>query len=178
MPLHARRILLAVSLLAVGCSPELEPGVETDSPAAGTTGADDHAATDSMAAAGEDHSAHEGAGEPMALLPIMRQLAIDMAAMQNALWLEDFDEVEERAGAIAEHPHMTEEEIARIQTELGAEMQAFEEADERVHHASVEMHEAAAARDTSAVLERLAEVQAGCVDCHARFRERLRTTQQ
>lgn len=113
----------------------------------------------------------------MALLPIMRRLAEDMAAMQNALWLEDFATVEQHASAIADHAHISAEEVTRISTELGAEMPQFESIDAAVHDAAVQMHEAARARDTDAVLDRLAEVQRGCVACHERFRERLRTTQ-
>lgn len=123
-----------------------------------------------------DH-ADEGAGhagEAQTLRTIMQRLAVEMAGMQHALWLEDFDQVETRAAAIAEHPHMSQPEVARIRRELGPEMAAFEEADDAVHQASVRMHEAARTRETGAILDALAEVQRGCVACHERFRERLR----
>ena len=66
--------------------------------------------------------------------------------------------------------------VARNRTELGAKMPQFESADAAVRDASVQMHEARE-RDTDAVLDRLAEVQRGCVACHERFRKRLRTRQ-
>lgn len=113
----------------------------------------------------------------MALLPIMRQLAVDMAALQNALFMEDFEEVEARAESIAHHPHISPAEIARIQSELGSDMEEFEELDVAVHDASVRMYEASRGDDIDAVLGALADVQSGCVACHERFRERLRTTQ-
>lgn len=148
-------------------------GCESPPPAA------DPEASDHAPVVEVDHGggpADDHAGEGQSLRIIMQQLAADMAAMQHALWLEDFDQVEARAAAIAEHPHMSPEELARIRQELGAELAAFEAADEAVHEASVRMHEAARSRETGAVLDALAEVQRGCVACHERFRERLGTT--
>ena len=175
---RSRGILLTAAILLAACD-----GAAPD------TGPADDAAAEHQDTAGSsagmadtahdvDHAADaEADHEALALLPIMRQLAEDMAAMQSALWLEDFATVEQHASAIADHAHMSPEEVARIRTELGAEMPEFESADAAVHDAAVAMHEAARERDTDAVLDRLAEVQRGCVACHERFRERLRTTQ-
>ncbi len=172
--------ILAVALALTACeSPDSRPGVPSQDEAGqhdAAAGAASAPGTSTDTAAGAHGHASSGDGVP--LLPIMRQLAVDMAAMQNALWLENFDEVEERAGAIAEHAHVSGEELARVANELGAEMAAFEAADEAVHQAAVQMHTAASARDTDAILQHLAEVQQGCVACHERFRERLRTVAQ
>ena len=126
---------------------------------------DAHADT---AVIGHDHE------DPMALQPIMQRLAADMAGLQSALWVEDFRAVEARAAAIAGHAHISEDEILRLERELGPELEAFHHADESVHEAAVKMHEAATSGNVPALLDRLAEVQRGCVDCHARFRERVR----
>jgi cytochrome c556 len=153
-------------------------------------GDDDYAAEDAAAGADAAHGAdagHDGSdaahahaesGEPQALLPIMRQLAVDMGALQQALFAEDFATVEARAAAVAQHPHIAPDEIDRIESTLGGESAAFDSLDVVVHEAAVAMHEAAREGDTDAVLDRLAEVQRGCVACHTRFRERLRTTTQ
>lgn len=108
------------------------------------------------------------------LLAIMQQLQHDMTRAQQALWVEHFDGLAEAAGAVADHPPVSPEERARIQGVLGPDFPAFAQGDRRVHEAAVELREAAAARDTAAVLEALAAVQEGCVSCHAAFRVRVR----
>jgi hypothetical protein len=153
------RELVAVTILAfvavAACGRSEDRTVENDA----------HADTTVI---GHDHE------DPMALQPIMQRLAADMAGLHSALWVEDFPAVEARAAAIADHAHISEEEILRLERELGPELEAFHHADESVHEAAVRMHEAAAGGDVPALLDRLAEVQRGCVDCHARFRERVR----
>lgn len=175
----SRVTLLTAAILLAGCegtSPDTAPPAD-----AGATQHQDAADPGAGSAATAPDAGHaadaDDAHQEMALLPIMRQLAEDMAAMQTALWLEDFATVEQHASAIAEHAHMSAAEVARIRAELGTEMPQFEAADAAVHEASVQMHEAARDRDSDAVLDRLADVQRGCVACHEQFRERLRTTQ-
>jgi hypothetical protein len=156
--LVAVTILVCVAAAACGRSEE-------------SAGRDDaRAAPDDTTVVGHDHE------DPMALRPIMQRLAADMAGLQNALWVEDFRGVEARAAAIADHAHISADEILRLERELGPDLEAFHHADESVHEAAVRMHEAAAADDIPALLDRLADVQRGCVDCHARFRERVRTS--
>ena len=115
------------------------------------------------------------AGDGQALLPIMQKLGSDMTALTYALMTDDHETVARSAAEIAEHAPIAADDLARIQTELGPDMAAFEAVDESVHVASVRLHEAARARQPGLVVERLGEVQRGCVSCHARFRERLRT---
>lgn len=105
----------------------------------------------------------------------MMRLAAEMAGFTHALWREDFEAMTQHATGISAHPNISAEELERIESILGTETEAFEVADEEVHQASVRLHEAAAARDMDAVLEHLTAVQGGCVGCHNRFRERLRT---
>lgn len=136
-----------------------------DSPVA-TSGIDAHAA------AGD--SLHEG----FALRPIMQALGGEMAKLTTALWIEDYAGITASASAIADHAHISEQELARIQSVLGEEMSAFEALDAEVHEASVRLHAAAQARTLDTIVVTLGEVQRGCVACHARFRERLRTTPQ
>jgi cytochrome c556 len=119
------------------------------------------------------HAATREAGQP--LLPIMQKLGSDMTALTYALMTDDHETVARSAAAIAEHAPIAPEDLARIKTELGPDMAAFEAVDESVHVASVRLHEAARAREPRLVVQRLGEVQRGCVSCHARFRERLRT---
>jgi hypothetical protein len=149
-------------------------GAACDGRSANDTGAAveaEHPPADHAAGHAEAHAT----GDALPLRPIMQQLAADLSAFSYALWVEDYDQMTARSAAMADHPHIAPEEIQRIQAELGAEMADFEEADESVHRASVALHKAADARRLDDVLLRLDEVQRGCVSCHTRFRDRLRS---
>ena len=136
----------------------------------------DDADTAAGAAASADHSDtaphHADSGE--ALLPIMQRLGSSMTALTYALMTDDFETVESSAAAIAAHAPISAEELERIRTTLGADMAQFEAFDGAVHEASVRLHAAARERRGEAIVGELAEVQRGCVACHAQFRERLR----
>lgn len=160
-------VVLPLLLVLAGCRPAAEPDDDTSVTVE----------TPDTAAADHAHGAVDSALEPQPLLPIMVKLGADLVAVSYALVTDDFDKVTESSEAMARHAPISEADLARIRAALGPEMGAFEAADERVHLASVRLHEAAAARDTSAVLRQLADVQSGCVACHAQFRERLRTRQ-
>lgn len=133
---------------------------------------DTMADTGAMEPAGHGHG-EAGTGEE--LLPIMQRLGAEMASLTHGLMTDDAELVARSAAAIAEHAPIAPEELERIQRGLGDDMAEFEQLDASVHAASVRLSEAAAAHRTGDVLTRLNEAQRGCVACHARFRERLRT---
>ena len=175
MSLTPRNLLLGALLLAAACQvrPESsDPGVHAALDA-GETGAPASLGATSPPASHAEH----GAGlEPQALLPIMLGMSADIAGVMQALWLDDYDGLSERARHLADHAPISAAEIARIQSVLGAEMEAFEAADGVVHEAAVRMSKAADARDLDGLLKQLATVQRGCIACHNTFRDRLRTT--
>jgi hypothetical protein len=151
---------------------------------AGCDSAEHQAAADApqgTAVAAEQHQADHDAEhahqdqEALPLLPIMMRMSADMAGLMQALWLGDYEEMTRHASGISAHPNISTDELARIESILGPEMGAFEAADAMVHEASVRMRDAAKSADMDAFLEQLATVQQGCVGCHSRFRERLRT---
>ena len=176
MLLMPRNLLLGALLLAAACQvrPESsDPGVH------GARGAEETGAPVSQNASTSPPASHaeHGAGqEPQALLPIMLGMSADLAGVTQALWLDDFDGLSDRARHLAGHAPISAAEIARIQSVLGAELEAFEAADGAVHEAAVRMSKAADARDVDGLLKELAIVQRGCVACHNTFRNRLRTT--
>ena len=138
-----------------------------------TAGADDaEAHAETAGAHAETAGAHADSGE--ALLPIMQRLGTSMTALTYALMTDDFETVESSAAAIAAHAPISAEELERVRTTLGPDMAQFEAFDGAVHEASVRLHEAARERRGQAIVGELAEVQRGCVACHAQFRERLR----
>lgn len=177
--------LFAAFTMLSACGGDADDGSSTTD--AATPGGTPAAGGDSMAADedaagvadgaesdhGSAHAAAPGEGEP--LLAIMQKLGTDMMTLTHALMIEDAEQVANAAHAIAEHAPIAAEDVERIHRELGNEMPEFERLDEEVHQASVRLHEAAAAGRTDDVLARLNEVQRGCISCHTRFRERLRT---
>jgi cytochrome c556 len=142
-------------------------------------GRDSHAVSDTAHAGAPGDSAAHGHGaeanEGETLLVIMQRLGGNMTALTHALMTDDHRTVRVQAAAIAQHAPIATHDLERIRTALGPEMTRFEAVDESVHVASVQLHDAADAGNTDAVLTSLGRVQRGCVSCHAQFRERLRT---
>lgn len=135
------------------------------------------AAEDRVSEAADAHAPAEH-GEGQALLPIMQHLGSQMNALTYALMTDDTATVASSAAAIAEHVPIAPEELERIHRVLGTAMTEFEALDASVHSAAVQLAEAADSGRTDAVLDRLGEVQRGCVACHAQFRERLRADRE
>jgi mono/diheme cytochrome c family protein len=122
--------------------------------------------------AGAQPAPHDASAADLKI--IMRQLGRDMDALNAALWVRDFGALAIAATAIAEHPHVSPQEKARVQAALGADFAAFGAADRRVHDAAMRTAGAAANEDTARVLSELGSLQVGCVACHDAFRDRLR----
>lgn len=167
----SRYLLLGTLIVAGGCQASPDP------PDPVAEAALEHEA-DTTSAQGSDssHAGHAADEEPQPLLSIMMGMSVDMTGLMQALWLEDHAALAERARHLAEHAPISEAEVARIASVLGADMEAFEAADATVHDAAVRMSRAAEAGDIERVLDELATVQRGCVACHTQFRDRLRTT--
>jgi len=171
-------MLVGLSVLVGGCRRDTG---QTQADAAPATQADEsashdtHAAAQETAASATDAHAHGGTGEPRLLLPIMTQLGVDMMTLTHGLMTDSAELVAHGADAIAHHPPIAQEDLARISQTLGAEMAEFERLDTEVHEGSIRLYEAVQSGDTDQVLTVLNEVQRGCVECHAKFRNRLRT---
>ena len=104
----------------------------------------------------------------------MAGLQEDMAGLDRGLWTEDFDGIAARATAVADHPTVPAAEAQAIAAVLGPDMAGFKEEDTRVHDRAVEVGELAEAGALDGVLAARAELARGCVDCHTRFRDRIR----
>ena len=125
---------------------------------------------------GHADTGHGAAGaEGQALLPIMQRVGNDMMTLTHALMTDDYETVERSATAIADHVPISTAELDRVRGVLASDMGTFEAMDESVHLASVRLRDAARERRLDLVVERLGDVQRGCVACHAQFRQRLRT---
>lgn len=160
---------LAVAVVACGDAAPDRVAVEgADPPAAGP----EEVHTADHGAAAHDHG---GEHDALALRPIMQRLSSDMAGLAQAIWFEDYEAMTTTSAAVADHPHISDDEMQRIEAELGIELSTFHEMDEAVHESAVRLHNAAATRQLDEVLDLFSEVQRGCVACHTEFRERLRT---
>lgn len=175
-------LLVGTSMLVGGCGQDTGqtqadavPATQADESASHDTH-DTHDAAQDAAASATDAHAHGGTGEPRPLLPIMTQLGVDMVTLTHGLMADSAELVAHGAEAIAHHPPIAQEDIDRISRTLGAEMAEFERLDTEVHEGSVRLHEAARSGSTDQVLTILNEVQRGCVACHTKFRDRLRTS--
>ena len=171
---------------ATACEPGAkEPAAERDSAAmsardsmtAVSAPTDTAHGAEHQSPAGHPATGHAATGEGgQALLPIMQRLGSEMTALTYALMTDDYATVTRSTAAIAGHAPISATELERIHGVLGPDMAVFEAFDESVHVASASLHEAARARQLGVVVERLGDVQRGCVSCHARFRERLRAS--
>jgi cytochrome c556 len=123
----------------------------------------------------EHETAHESQGAHATgdLRTIMLALGTEMAHAQEALWREDLVTVARAGRAVADHPHVSPTEMARVQAALGTDFGAFVAADRTTHAAAVALADAAGGGDLSATVQALGAVQAGCVGCHQQFRARL-----
>lgn len=148
----------------------------TESDSAPAAAPDTSATEHRHEAAVTDHHPAAAPGEGKTLLAIMQELGVQMTSLTHGIMTEDTALVARSAVAIAEHAPLAPEEIERIHGVLGEEMHEFERVDTEVHEASVALRDAAQAGRMNEVLDRLHQVQRGCVACHTRFRQRLLTS--
>ncbi|GMV04640.1 MAG: hypothetical protein AMXMBFR53_09200 [Gemmatimonadota bacterium] len=116
-----------------------------------------------------------GDSAPPTLVDIMRGLDADMAAVAHGLWTADVPAIAAAARKVADHPKVTPETAAAIQSALGAEFGDFAAYDHQVHDAATRLSEIA--QDGEGQLDVLLAgyqgIQEGCVACHTQFRARV-----
>lgn len=111
-------------------------------------------------------------GEP-SLKTIMVNLETDMEAIVRGLNYGDFEMIEARARAIADHDKPPMQERAKILSFLGEEAGDFKKGDAKVHDTAVKVAEAAAEQDYTKVVEGYGILLGGCVACHTKYRPRI-----
>lgn len=164
-------LVLAVSVIGACASPDSDP---RDGAIVGQS--DGVADQSAMESGDTSHAATHGESHrELPLRPIMQQLGSNLAAFTHAMLLEDYDQMALFAHEIADHAHISADEISRISEALGPQMEDFEAFDLAVHEAAERLHAATEARNLDAILQELNTMQVGCMNCHTQFRERLRT---
>ncbi len=110
----------------------------------------------------------------LSLREVMQQLGQDLQQLQAALVDLDFPAVAAAATTIADHPTPSMRERGRVISTLGSDMGHFKAADGRVHDDAVALAAAATAGDAARSRELHRDLVAGCMACHAEFRDRLK----
>ena len=112
-------------------------------------------------------------GEATALQEIMQGLRNSLVDISDGLLIDDFEQVARGAIAISEHPRIPANQVQLVAQELGAEMAAFKQLDNRVHDLSLEINAAARDQDRDAAITSYQRMVEGCLACHGAFKERV-----
>lgn len=107
------------------------------------------------------------------LLTIMRLLAIDIQIINEGIYTENYDLIEQGAAAINEHPPLSDKTLSLVKKTLGNRMQAFGQYDKVVHDTADSLKIAAINHDMESILEKYQVIQQGCVSCHSSFRNEI-----
>ncbi len=107
------------------------------------------------------------------LKTIMQGLRDDVVEITDGLLTEDFTKVADGAVRIANHARIPDEQIQLVAAELGPEMATFKQFDMSVHDLSLSIATAAEEKDRSRAIADFQSMLAGCLACHAAFRERV-----
>lgn len=104
---------------------------------------------------------------------IMRLLSADIQLINEGIYTENYNLIEQGATAINEHPPLSEETRSLLQETLGNRMQAFGQYDKLVHDTADSLRNVAQHQDMGRVLEQYQIIQRGCVSCHEVFRNEI-----
>jgi len=104
---------------------------------------------------------------------IMRLIYADIQIINEGIYTENFQLIEQGAAAINEHPPLSDETRSLVKKTLGERMQAFGQYDKLVHDTADSLKEAATEHNMERVLEKYQIIQQGCVSCHTSFRNEI-----
>lgn len=110
---------------------------------------------------------------PLDLPTIMRLLSADIQVINEGIYTQNYNLIEQGAAAINEHPPLSDETRALLSETLGNRMQAFAQYDKLVHDTADSLRNAALHQNMGRVLEQYQIIQRGCVSCHESFRNEI-----
>ena len=111
--------------------------------------------------------------EAESLLVIMQQLDVDYAALNAAIFKEDFETAAIAAQNIAYHDAVPMATKMKLKASLGQEMKMFKQADMKVHHLALDIEKAAQAKDMKTMIAKQSQMLSACMACHTSFRSRV-----
>lgn len=121
------------------------------------------------AGSGAQAPAHEG----ITLRAIMAEMGGEYLRIIDGILRDDYDQAAEAAATIAHHP-MPEAVVGAVKGVLASDFAEFDRIDEAAHQAATAVHDAAVRRDGQAAGRAASALLSACVECHSRFRTRLR----
>ncbi|MFP8489099.1 cytochrome c [Gracilimonas sp. Q87] len=107
------------------------------------------------------------------LQTIMRLISADMQIINEGIYTENYELIEQGAAAINEHPPLSDETRSFLKKTLGNRMQAFGQYDKLVHDTADSLKVAAKDGNMESILEKYQIIQKGCVSCHTSFRNEI-----
>lgn len=116
----------------------------------------------------------ENITQPLELPTIMRMLMMDMHTINEGIFTQNFDLIEQGAANTNDHPPLSDESRSLVQSTLGERMSQFGAYDKIVHSTADSLREAARNQDMSRVMKHYNVIQQGCVSCHTAFQEEIR----
>ncbi|MDQ6978164.1 MAG: c-type cytochrome [Ghiorsea sp.] len=127
------------------------------------------------AAAKVEHANFKGGitAEEGSLQAVMQQIAMDYAALNDAIFKEDFAKAATAAHAIAFHGTPSLGTKMKLMGSLRTDMKEFKKADHKVHVLATEVEKAAKATDMKTLIAKQSQMLSACMACHASFRSRV-----
>jgi len=107
------------------------------------------------------------------LKQVMQQLGQDYAKLDHAVLIEDFDTAANAAHAIGFHDKPSLGQRMKIMASLRTEMSDFKKADAKVHALSIEIEQAAKAKDMPLLIKRQSQMLSACMACHTSYRSKI-----
>ncbi len=109
--------------------------------------------------------------EPLELRKIMWNLSKDMQIAVDGIVTENWQQVEQAAMRIADHPGPPPAEKERIVAFMASDMGKFKVHDDATHGTARELAKIAAKEDAQGVISTFSTLQATCLACHRSFRQ-------
>ena len=126
-----------------------------------------------QAYAGEGMKPMQSMQEGESLKVIMQQLNVDYAALNIAIFMEDYVAAADAAQNIAYHDTVPMATKKKLKASLGKEMKMFKQADMKVHHLALDIEKAAQAKDMKTMIAKQSQMLSACMACHTSFRSRV-----
>ncbi|PLY14580.1 MAG: cytochrome C [Sedimenticola sp.] len=108
--------------------------------------------------------------EPLALHGIMEQMGERMQAITDGISRQEWQQVEQSAREIAEHPQPPFGEKLRILSFAGSRVTDFKQYDGETRQVAKELALLAGEQNGSAVIIAFSTLQTSCLVCHQKFR--------
>ena len=109
--------------------------------------------------------------EPLVLREIMQNLGKNMQVIADSIAREDWQQVEQAANDVANHPKPPLFEKTRILTFIGRDIGKFKNFDIKTHDLAQELSQLAKNKDGKAIIKSFSDLQNSCLNCHQIFRQ-------